>query len=149
MKKTQGALIGVSSILQTEKSTRKIITIEEDNITIEIKLWGEKVTLVPTVGETTMFKCMAVDFYKEKISLNSTVNTTIETMQDNESVQGKVDAASFEADHNSILIKDLFLIVDDRDMDRIFPSGEFTDNRVIKGERKGNKLVSLTTVTEE
>lgn len=67
--------VQVTSILETEKSKRRLIELEDDKL-IQIKLWGQKSNLTPLEGETVLFKCLVVDIYRNTFSLNSTSLTS-------------------------------------------------------------------------
>jgi hypothetical protein len=65
----------VTSILETPKSRRRLIELEDDKL-ILIKLWGDKADISPTEGDTALFTCLVVDLYQDAVSLNSTTMTT-------------------------------------------------------------------------
>eukprot|EP00105_Crassostrea_gigas_P039978 XP_019924126.1 PREDICTED: uncharacterized protein LOC105331388 [Crassostrea gigas] len=142
----KGTIIKVTSILETEKSKRRLIELEDYKL-IQIKLWGQKSNLNPLEGETVLFKCLVVDIYRNTFSLNSTSLTSYQVVQDDEAIQGVVEAASFEDEGNTIFIQELMLRVPADVMDTIFPLGSFVEGTNIEGKRAGSTLKSVTRVT--
>ncbi|XP_062576059.1 uncharacterized protein LOC134237933, partial [Saccostrea cucullata] len=139
----------VSPLLETEVSKRKIISIEEDGNVVEVKLWNEESNKECPVGEIVKLKCLSVDIYKDKYSLNSTKNTTCEILQEDDDFAGTIEAANFDQAGQSVYINGMILKVEERDLDRIFPLGMFTENVSIAGKKRGSTITTIETITHK
>ncbi|XP_062597816.1 uncharacterized protein LOC134259231 [Saccostrea cucullata] len=138
----------VTSILEIEKSKRRLIELEDDK-TIQIKLWGNKSNLHPVEGESVLFKCLTVDIFKETFSLNSTPLTTYQvSIIYNTSLKiNKVKEHVSIREANTIYIEETIFRVPTDVMDIIFPLRSFVDGTKITGRRAGSTLKSVTKVT--
>lgn len=67
----------VTNVLETPSSRRRIVNIRDATGSIELKLWSQKVNLLSVANVEIEVTCVCVDQYLSRISLNSTVSTTV------------------------------------------------------------------------
>ena len=65
-------------MLTTNASKRRIVRLSDETGEIELKLWGDKANLIHAANETVIITCVGVDVYMSKVSLNTTMSTTIQ-----------------------------------------------------------------------
>eukprot|EP00105_Crassostrea_gigas_P035829 XP_019919977.1 PREDICTED: uncharacterized protein LOC105321081 [Crassostrea gigas] len=135
----------MSSVLETGTSKRKIITIKDQSGSIEIKLWGNMVNLAMDceLDQTVLLSCLTLDLYLNRASLNSNPSTTLEVLKEEEHVNGIIEAACFDEDELSILVKDHLWKMEGHLMQTIFPLGEFSPNMMLKAITRGRNIVEI------
>lgn len=70
-------------------------------------------------------------------------------MQQEQSIHGKIEAASFESNQMSIMINDIIYNLTEELMKRIFPKMNYIDNVRVSINVKGNSIVQINMVTAE
>lgn len=144
----KGTVERVSSVLETGTSKRKIITIKDQSGSIEIKLWGNMVNLAMDceLDQTVLLSCLTLDLYLNRASLNSNPSTTLEVLNEEEHVNGIIEAACFDEDELSILVKDHLWKMEGHLMQTIFPLGEFSPNMMLKAITRGRNIVEISSI---
>lgn len=61
-----------------DASKRRIVPLSDETGEIELKLWGDKANMIHTSNETVIITCVCVDIYLSRLSLNTTMSTTIQ-----------------------------------------------------------------------
>lgn len=64
-------------------------------------------------------------------------------MQQEQSIHGKIEAASFERNQMSIMINDVIYNLTEELMKRIFPEMNYIDNMRVSINVKGNSIVQM------
>ena len=57
---------------------RKIVTVSDGNVSVEVKLWGELSTTCFEEGSTVKITCLHVDLYQNRRTLNSSESTSVQ-----------------------------------------------------------------------
>lgn len=70
-------------------------------------------------------------------------------MQQEQSIHGKIEAASFESNQMSIMINDIIYNLTEELMKRIFSKMNYIDNVRVSINVKGNSIVQINMVTAE
>jgi len=58
--------------------SRRDIVVGDDNQCIMVKFWNDNIPMLITPGNKMLFKNLKVDVFKDRVSLNSTEQTTIQ-----------------------------------------------------------------------
>lgn len=139
----------ISNLLTTNASKRRIVRLSDETGEIELKLWGDKANLIHAANETVIITCVGVDVYMSKVSLNTTMSTTIQVSDQQTSIKGVVEAANFDDDELSVLINDQLFTIPQTLMDRIFPLGDFSSDVTVTAAVRGKSIISIIHIQGE
>nr|XP_022304788.1 uncharacterized protein LOC111111887 [Crassostrea virginica] len=140
----------VSNILETPSSKRRIIKLRDSSGTIDLKVWGEMIhRLQFEEDQMVRIGCVTIDVFNNRASLNSNPSTTLEILNEEEEVEGLVDAACFDQDEMSILIRDTLFGINTDQMEQIFPTMDFIQGLKVKLLTKGRTIIEVTEVQQE
>nr|XP_022312554.1 uncharacterized protein LOC111117680 [Crassostrea virginica] len=143
----RGTVIKVTNVLETPSSRRRIVNIRDATGSIELKLWSQKVNLLSVANVEIEVTCVCVDQYLSRISLNSTVSTTVKILDNEEvAIEGIIEAACFEEDSMSVLIEDRLFYLDTEKILQIFRDLCFIEGTTIKARISGQEIVSILEV---
>ncbi|XP_078336427.1 uncharacterized protein LOC111113518 isoform X1 [Crassostrea virginica] len=137
----------VSNLLETPSSRRKIITLKDPSGVVEMKAWGDMATNLQIEAEQMVkISCVTIDQYLNRCSLNTNPSTTVEVLNEEEEIEGIIDAACLDQDMMSVLIEEQLYKVDIEVMTRLYPSGEFTPGVEIHATVKGRSIVEVFNI---
>ncbi|XP_065937778.1 uncharacterized protein [Magallana gigas] len=145
----KGHVDKITNVLETKTSKRRIITLTDQSGSLDIKMWGSHVNKLTNQYDDVTIICLTVDLYMGRVSLNSNTSTTLQVMQQEQSIHGKIEAASFERNQMSIMINDIIYNLTEELMKRIFPEMNYIDNMRVSINVKGNSIVQINMVTAE
>ncbi|KAL5019010.1 hypothetical protein ScPMuIL_004732 [Solemya velum] len=113
--------------------------------TITVKVWGEKVSIAPTIASQVALTHVVVNDYGGRKELNSTALTAMEDSKEEE-LHGEIEAAGFEVEDIIIVVNDNVYSLTKEQMDMVFPAGEFVPGKIISGKRNGFKITAIDEV---
>ncbi|XP_062618114.1 uncharacterized protein LOC134279703 [Saccostrea cucullata] len=148
MVSVRGILRKSSQIIESPNSKRKEITIEsmEGTSRVVCKLWGDHADkCLPQNDEVVTVCNVEVATFKDIISLNSTLLTSIKESEENTIVEGKVEGVDFREDFSYLIIDTKTYKVKTTELERIFPRG-FEQDIHIKGSAHGFTIVELEKI---
>ncbi|XP_061191021.1 uncharacterized protein LOC133199187 [Saccostrea echinata] len=145
----KGEVSSVSSIIRTNETQRKIVTLTDGNASMEIKLWGALAETPVHEGSSIAITCLHVDVYQGKRSLNSSGGTEVQNVDIEDTFAGFIQAASFDESNTSILIDDELLTCTKDQLQDIFPGQIFTEDKHVQGKKRRSVITSIEEVQLE
>ncbi|KAL5011360.1 hypothetical protein ScPMuIL_009911 [Solemya velum] len=139
-----GVVKEVSNIIEKNGTKRRMIKLSDvaNDETIMVKVWGEKVSIAPTIASQVALTHVVVNDYGGKKELNSTALTAMEDSKE-EDLSGEIEAAGFEVEDIIIVVNDDVYSLTKEQMEMIFPAGEFVPGKILSGKRNGFKITAI------